>query len=162
MMTFHNNDSARAALTTAVAVCAVMLAASNRVSAADADGIVSKAPPPPAAQMWDGLYAGVSFGPSWLRAQTSILTHSVNTSTTTFDGLAQVSTATTDSAAKSSGSNWGAQSDISLGYNFRLGGNLVTGLQVEGTIANSQVQLNGSQISLANTASGTVPPSTTT
>ena len=112
--------------------------------------------------MWDGLYAGVSFGPSWMRAGMSVRTHSVDTSTSTTGAVVQVQTTTTDTFSNSSGSNWGAQSDIYLGYNFRLGGNFVAGLQVEGTIANNQAKLGGSSNSLANRTTVTTPANTTT
>ena len=147
------------ALTARASACALAIAASGGANAAD---IAVQPPPLPVTQMWDGLYAGVSFGPSWLRAGTSTLTHSVTTSTTVAGGTTLVQTTTTDTLSNARGSNWGAQSDLYLGYNFRLGGNFVAGMQVEGTIANNQAQLNGTQSSFANRITTLTPQGTTT
>jgi hypothetical protein len=113
--------------------------------------------------MWDGAYAGISRGPTSFSATTSSVNHNVNTSTRTFPaGAVTVTNTINDTVTNSSGSNWGSQADISLGYNFRLGGNVVASLQVEGTIASSQATLNASQVSVANATAGTTTTSTIT
>ncbi len=119
--------------------------------------------PPLLAMPWDGPYGGVSYGPASMRATTSTVSHSINNQTTTNPaGTVQASTSITDTISNSSGSNWGSQSDIYLGYNFRLGSNVIAGLQVEGTIADNQAQLSVTQASLANRTTVTTPPGTTT
>jgi opacity protein-like surface antigen len=119
------------------------------------------APSPP--QMWDGVYAGISRGPTWFSAATSTVNHNVSTSTRTLPaGGVTVTNSTTDTATSSSGKDWGAQADIFAGYNFRLGGNFVASLQAEGTIASNQAKLNASQVSVSNSVTGTTTTTTLT
>jgi hypothetical protein len=113
-------------------------AAPAKVPAAPANvpiyATVNKDPPRLVAPAWSGLYAGVSFGPGFFRANTSTVFHSVNNQTIVQSPGAVQSTKTTqDTVSGSSGGNWGAVSDIYFGYNFRPGGNLVAGVQLEGT-----------------------------
>jgi opacity protein-like surface antigen len=118
--------------------------------------------PPLFAMPWDGPYSGVSFGPASIRATTSTVTHGVTNSTiTNAVGTIQASTTVSDTFSNGSGSNWGAQSDVYLGYNFRLGSNGIAGLQVEGTIAENQAQLSAAQSSVSNRTTVTTPPGTT-
>jgi opacity protein-like surface antigen len=131
-------------------------AVAPRVKAARA--AVQLPPPVPA---WAGLYGGVSFGPASIRAATSSVSRSVSTQTQNF-GTVFTSNSISDTLSNGSGRNWGALSDIYLGYNFRLGGNIIAGVQVEGTIANAQALLSSTQRQVTNTTAITTPPGTTT
>src|SRR5262249_45485979 len=94
--------------------------------------MATKGPPVLVTPAWTGLYARVSFGPGLFRANTSTVFHSVNNQTVTSPtGTVQATTTTQDTLSGASGHNWGALSDVYLGYNFRPGGNLVAGVQVE-------------------------------
>src|SRR5712692_6160518 len=124
--------------------------------------MATKAPPLLPAP-WEGAYGGVSYGSASIKATTSTVSRTVSTSTTNNpSGSVAVSTSTTDSLNNGSGRNWGALSDIYLGYNFRLGGNVIAGVQAEGTIAEAQAHLSGTQAQTVNTTNVTTPPGTTT
>lgn len=127
---------------------------------ASAADLPVKAPPPaPEPIAWEGLYAGVSFGAGLFKANASTVFHSVNTQNLAFPtGSARTITSVQDFASSASGSNWGAQSDIYLGYNFRIGSSVVAGFQVEGTIANERALLDGTSNSVTNTTTVNTPP----
>jgi opacity protein-like surface antigen len=156
------------ALSASVAACALVVAASGGAGAQSASAdrpaaLPVKAPPLPAAiPAWEGLYGGFSFGPAWLRAATSTASRPGFSQTETFAGLVAVTNSATNSRSSASGANVGAQSDIFLGYNFRLGSNVIAGWQVEGTIANTQAQLAGSTTSLTNRTLVVTPPGSIT
>jgi len=127
---------------------------------ASAADLPVKAPPPaPEPIAWEGLYAGVSFAAGLFKANASTVFHSVNTQNLAFpSGSARTITSVQDFASSASGSNWGAQSDIYLGYNFRIGSSVVAGFQVEGTIANERALLDGTSNSVTNTTTVNTPP----
>ena len=150
------------ALSASVAACALVVAASGGAGAADAALPVKAPPAVMPAPAWEGLYAGFSFGPAWLKATTSTVSRPGFSQTETFAGLVGVTNSATDSRSSASGANLGAQSDIFLGYNFRLGSNVIAGWQVEGTIANTQAQLAGSTTSLTNRTTVVTPPGSIT
>lgn len=126
-------------------------------------GMVTKGPPVLVAPAWTGLYAGVSSGPGLFKANPSTIFHSVNNQILTSPtGTVQATTTTQDSVSGGSGRNWGALSDVYLGYNFRPGGNLVAGVQVEGTIANERALIDGTSTSVVTTTRVTTPPGSTT
>ena len=130
--------------------------------AVEAYAMAAKAPPL-LAMPWDGPYGGVSDGPASIRATTSTVSRNVSNSTQRNpNGSITASTTITDTLINGSGSNWGSLSDIYLGYNFRLGGNVIAGLQVEGTIAEAQAQLSATQLQNSNSTRVTTPPGTTT
>jgi opacity protein-like surface antigen len=88
----------------------------------------------------------------------------VNTSVTTFpSGTVNTTTSVENLVINGGGHNTGALSDVFLGYNFRLRGNVIAGAQVEGTLAEVQTQLNS--VEAITTTSTTVrtrgAPSTT-
>jgi len=124
--------------------------------------MATKAPPLLPAP-WEGAYGGVSYGLASIRATTSTVSRNVSTSTTNnASGSITASTTTTDTLINGSGRNGGALSDIYLGYNFRLGGNVIAGVQAEGTIAEAQAQISDTRAQTTNTRNTTTPPGTTT
>ncbi len=130
--------------------------------AVEAYAMAAKAPPL-LAMPWDGPYGGVSDGPASIRATTSIVSRNATNSTQRNpNGSITASTTITDSLTNGSGSNWGSLSDVYLGYNFRLGSNVIAGLQVEGTIAEAQAQLSDTRVQTQNNTRVTTPPGTTT
>jgi opacity protein-like surface antigen len=130
-------------------------------AAAGPYAMATKGPAPLVTPAWTGLYAGVSFGPGLFRANTSTVFHSVETQNVTFSTGTQTTTRTQDTVGSASGSNWGAHSDIYLGWNFRPGGNVIAGVQVEGTIANERALLDGVSTSVTNRTTVTTPPGST-
>jgi opacity protein-like surface antigen len=120
--------------------------------------MVTKGPAPVVVPAWQGLYAGVSFGLTSIKANTATAFHEVSTSTAAIAGDGgSTSTSVFDEVTSASGRNWGALSDVYLGYNFRPGGNLVAGVQVEGTIANARAQQFGTAREVSNSTTVNTP-----
>src|SRR5262249_5410822 len=110
--------------------------------------MVTKAPPV-LATPWEGAYAGVSYGAALLRVGASSVNNSVSNRTVTSPtGTVTQSTTGENILTDATGNNTGAMSDVFLGYNFRLGGNVIAGVQVEGTVADVDVGLNSRQVAL--------------
>jgi opacity protein-like surface antigen len=124
--------------------------------------MVTKGPALPSVlPAWEGLYGGVSFGAVQIRAGTSTSSREIDTTTSNFFPGIQTENSIADAASRGSGRNWGALSDIYLGYNFRLDGNVIVGVQVEGTMANAQAQLGVVRATSSNTTTVTTPPGST-
>jgi opacity protein-like surface antigen len=124
--------------------------------------MVTKGPALLVTPAWTGLYAGVSFGPSTIKANTALTSPSVSTQNINLSTGALRTVTTVDNFNDaSSGRGWGPLSDIYLGYNFRPGGNLVAGVQLEGTITNAKTQLQGALTSVSTTTTVTTPPGST-
>jgi len=95
--------------------------------AAPTYAMLTKAPPV-LAKPWEGAYAGVSYGSALLRAGTSNVNNSVSNRTVTSPtGIVTPSTTPDNIVTNASGKDTGALSDVFLGYNFRLGGNVIAG-----------------------------------
>ena len=122
---------------------------------APAYAMVTKAPPV-LATPWEGPYAGVSYGAALLRAGTSNVNNSVSNRTVTSPtGIVTPSTTTENIVTNASGKDTGALSDVFLGYNFRVGGNVIAGVQVEGTVADVDMALNSTQVQRTTAATFT-------
>ena len=146
------------ALAASASVCVLVIGASGGLASA-ADLPVKAPPLAPEPIAWEGLYAGVSYGAGLFKANAATAFHSVNAQALTFPtGSVRTITSVQDFASTASGSNWGAQSDIYLGYNFRIGSSVVAGFQVEGTIANERAQLDGTSNSVLTTTTVNTPP----
>ena len=108
-----------------------------------------KAPPLALAPRWTGFYAGAAFGIGSMHANETFTNNSTATFVTPAFNETQISTDNeTDTA---SGRNLAAMSSLLIGYNFPLGKQFIGGVQVEGTLANTRVNLPGSGIALGTT-----------
>jgi len=135
--------------------------------APEAYALVSKAPvaPRPEVPSWQGLYAGGAFGVGWMGARSR--SQFFDTSSDLFNDtdptfpFTELFQSTSTTVAQGRGRSLGAFADLFLGYNFRLGSNVVGGVQVEGTLAHLPVRLRssetGSQVTVATVLPGGTP-----
>src|SRR5439155_3639449 len=135
--------------------------------APEAYALVSKAPvaPRPEVPSWQGLYAGGAFGVGWMGARSR--SQFFDTSSDLFNDtdptfpVTELFQSTSTTVAQGRGRSLGAFADLFLGYNFRLGSNVVGGVQVEGTLAHLPVRLRssetGSQVTVATVLPGGTP-----
>lgn len=101
-----------------------------------------KAPPPAPTANWSGFYAGAAFGIGSMHATETFTDNSTDTFVTPAFNETQISTGNeTDTA---SGRDIAGLSSLLIGYNFPLGNRFVGGVQIEGTLANTRVNLSGS------------------
>ena len=108
-----------------------------------------KAPPPAPTARWNGFYAGAAFGVGSMHANESFTDNS--TLTFVVPALNETQITTNNETDTASGHNVAAMASLLIGYNFPLGSRFIGGVQVEGTLANTRVNLAGSGTDLSTT-----------
>ena len=124
-----------------------------------------KAPPPAPTPRWNGFYAGAAFGVGAMHANESFTDNS--TLTFVVPALNETQITTNNETDTASGRNVAAMSSLLIGYNFPLGNRFIGGVQVEGTLANTRVNLSGSGTDFSSTTfffppAPPAPPGTST
>jgi opacity protein-like surface antigen len=156
---------------TLIALGCLSLTAPLTTAIAD-DFVAPPLPPPP--PIWDGFYAGASFGFGRLHARE--LDNGVNVfnfSTTSFSTFqnasgfgssqsASQSTSLAGNSANLSGAQSGGIANVSLGFNWLLAGNFVSGVQVDGGLSNIQARLTGTGMSTSTGTGSSTSTSTFT
>lgn len=142
------------------AVAAVTVPAASMPVAVDTSTkLYNKASPiAPATLGWTGLYVGAAGGGGWMHGnealgETSNVSSVFSTPTTT-----DVDTSTGTETGSLTGRNPGAMASLFVGYNYMLSNNWLIGGQLEGTLANTRVGLNGSGSTTSTSTSVTTPP----
>jgi len=117
-----------------------------------------KGPVAPVRPAWSGLYVGAAGGIGLLHGDEALNETTGSTSTLASGAFSAVTALTSTETASLSGRNPGAMSSLFLGYNSMPMSNWLIGGQLEGTLANSRVNLNGSGSSTSASSSVTTPP----
>lgn len=111
----------------------------------------------PSAQGWGGLYAGAAAGVGWMHSDLA-LTGTSNSNATFTGPPTLTSTSTSAETETFAGQSPGEMSSLFLGYNHMLNDNWLIGAQLEGTLANTTVNMNGGGITTSTTTSLSTPP----
>ncbi|MFY9696654.1 MAG: outer membrane beta-barrel protein [Xanthobacteraceae bacterium] len=139
----------------------VALAPANAAMAATASSKLydTASPMVPVAQSWTGLYVGAAGGFGWMHSNETLSDNSTSSSTTVSPGpTTSVITSTDTGTASLSAQKPGVMASLFLGYNHMLNDTWVIGGELDGTLANTGVSLNGSGTSTFTTTSLTTPP----
>jgi outer membrane immunogenic protein len=132
-------------------------------AATSRDLYANAGPIAPVTSGWSGFYAGAAGGVGWMHSNGTIGqdSTSISSSTSTFPGIPPTtftSTSTATATENISGRSPGEMSSLFLGYNHMLNGSWLIGGQLEGTLANTAVNLNGAGTASSTTSSLTTPP----
>jgi outer membrane immunogenic protein len=117
-----------------------------------------KSPMAPVTLGWGGFYAGAAGGVGWLHGNEALSGASSSSVTSTSPTFSSVDTSTSTVAGSFNGRNPGAMASLFLGYNYMPGSNWLIGGQLEGTLANTRVNLNGSGSSTSVGTTVSTPP----
>jgi opacity protein-like surface antigen len=117
-----------------------------------------KSPMQPVRPDWAGLYVGAAGGAGWLHGSEALSESSNSISSSAFTGGSDVTTSTSGESANLTGGNPGAMASLFVGYNYMLSSNWLIGTQLEGTLANTRVHLNGSGSTTSVSTTVNTPP----
>ena len=124
--------------------------------------MATKVPPLLPVPTWGGFYAGAAFGVGSMHANETVIRN--ESAVAVSPGPFTVSTITNEGDI-ASGRNVAAMSSLLIGYNVPIGSEFIAGVQVEGTLANTRVNLAGngnSTVTVTSSATPILPASTST